>query len=731
MRILGQPLLALSMLGLCALPTSGSGNRPVEEYVCKYSGRHVRLFATSDRLLIRFETGVLPAARDAIAESWNLEQVHSSDNPHDVGVYRVRDAIPETAAVTALTRRLSSLAEIAAATSLMVDDEGHPQHIIDNQFTVQFVAELSPQACEDTLLSRGSSIVRQQRTPGYYTARVADGKGLYEAIREWNQVDTVAFAEPSWIGFGDSLFVPDDPLYGNQWNHDNTGQTGGTPDADVQSDQAWDDGLGDRDTVIVVIDTGMDLDHPDLVGNLYPRDDEDWNFASETSSVPEDPDGHGTSCAGITAAIGNNGTGITGMCPGCRIMPLAVDLTGGTVQERIDAIQYATQFQLAHPELRLILNNSWRLSTGHSAAMQAALDCAAAAEIPVLCAAGNESGEVVYPARYASTIAVGASTQCDERKSETSCDNDPAWASATGLTLDVVAPGVRITTTGIGGYRSTFAGTSAASPLAAGIIGLILSKNPWLTADEARAILTGSACDEVGPAAEDPPGHDRWMGWGRVDASQAVVDTPTPASPMIDSFTPDAGLIHRHTEVAIAGSGFFGDVEVEFDGVPAHAIEVLDSNTIIATTPRGSHHLPVDLVVRSDTGVDTISGAYTYAPLLQPLQDARIGQPLDFYCLGTPLANYGVVIDYFPGPTKKKGLVWDIGFIEAQIIHNSFHSSDAPLNAFGQGRPSYLVADDPSLIGQTIYSQMAIDANGEDAGRPIALSAGARSVVLP
>ena len=109
------------------------------------------------------------------------------------------------------------------------------------------------------------------------------------------------------------MFIPNDSLFGDQWAHVNTGQqvngSTGTPDADADSDLAWDltKGLGGA---VSVLDTGVDLDHPDLVGNLIPG--YDW---IDDDAFPEDESGHGTGSCGIAAAVGNNSQGVSGICP--------------------------------------------------------------------------------------------------------------------------------------------------------------------------------------------------------------------------------------------------------------------------------------------------------------------------------------------------------------------------------------------------------------------------------
>ncbi len=111
----------------------------------------------------------------------------------------------------------------------------------------------------------------EQRTPGYYTLAVPDGRGLFETIREFSELDEVLFAEPSEVSFNDALaYIPDDPDFGRLWGLRNTGQTvngvGGTADADIDATEAWDLTRGDPEVIVAVIDTGADLDHADLAG---------------------------------------------------------------------------------------------------------------------------------------------------------------------------------------------------------------------------------------------------------------------------------------------------------------------------------------------------------------------------------------------------------------------------------------------------------------------------------
>jgi subtilisin family serine protease len=174
-----------------------------------------------------------------------------------------------------------------------------------------------------------------------------------------------------------------------------------------------------------------------------------------------------------------------------------------------------------------ILSNSWGGETPSTSITEAIRYARNEKRCVVIVAAGNDGEPSVdYPARLSEVIAVGASSPCDERKDLSSCDREP-WGSNYGPELDVIAPGVLITTTDIsaargynaasGNYTSTFNGTSAAAPHVAGLAALILSANPSLTPDQVQRIIQDTA-DDLGS-----PGRDDETGYGRVNAYRAVL----------------------------------------------------------------------------------------------------------------------------------------------------------------------------------------------------------------
>ena len=322
-------------------------------------------------------------------------------------------------------------------------------------------------------------------------------------------------------GMAEAFLVPNDELYPNQWDHDNQGQgiqygTGdliGTEDCDLDTDIAWDLTTGNSDVVIAIIDTGVDLDHPDLIDNIVPG----YNFIDE-SLPPDDVYDHGTPCAGIAAATMNNEIGIAGVCPDCSIMSVKVLSDDGYGDWSVIADGVVWASDNGADVISLSLGGS-----GYQEYFDDAINYVVANGSVAIAASGNINTEMdFYPASYEQCMAVGAMSPCCERKQGIdSCDAEPGWGSTYGDQIDVVAPGVRIFSTGKrAGYWTEFNGTSSACPHVAGIAGLMLSYNPNLSPETIRDLLRQGA-DDI-----DDLGYDIETGYGKVNAYNTLMLTP-------------------------------------------------------------------------------------------------------------------------------------------------------------------------------------------------------------
>jgi subtilisin family serine protease len=322
--------------------------------------------------------------------------------------------------------------------------------------------------------------------------------------------------------------VPNDPSYGSQWGWNKT-----------SAPAAWDVTTGDPNVVVGVIDTGVDLDHPDLVANLWVNQLE----ASGTAGVDDDgngyvddingwngitnapnPDGdhwHGTHCAGTIGAVTHNGVGVAGANWTVGIMALKfLDAAGsGYDADAIDCIDYAIATNAAGSSNVVALSNSWG-GVGESPALEAAIVRAKNAGIVFVAAAGNESFNLDSSActmspgglNVSNIVSVAATNQTDGL----------ATFSNYGSSLcDLGAPGVSIYSTTIGSYGYSD-GTSMACPHVAGAIALIKAGNPGLTMDG----LIDQLLNNVDPISSL---NNKSNTGGRLNYYRAVANDPAPS----------------------------------------------------------------------------------------------------------------------------------------------------------------------------------------------------------
>lgn len=400
---------------------------------------------------------------------------------------------------------------------------GHPH--VPGELIVGFHGGTSP-AAEATLHARlGATVVRHAPASPMTLVRFAPSVPLEAREAEYLADPSVEFVDRNWLGQGG--FMPNDTWYGDQWQHDNLGQFGGTAGADIESEAGWDLVPGSSSVVVAVLDTGIDSDHPEFAGRIVAG----WDFVNGDAD-PEDDNGHGTLVTGLLAANADNAFGVAGVDPVCLIMPIKILAANnmGTTFNLISGIDFARTNAVDVLSMSLI---NYPLSTGVNQALTAARQSGA---ILVACAGNGGLGDadVSAPGSSTQTISIGATNNLDERASY----------SGTGQSLDYVAPGDGVVTvlydTAVDDY-GFFAGCSAATPVAAGIVSLLKSLDPTLVTRHVRTLLTAGAEDLVGNAAEDTAGWDEYMGHGRVNL-RATIQAYLDAVAAPEAAAPAGGL---------------------------------------------------------------------------------------------------------------------------------------------------------------------------------------------
>ena len=381
----------------------------------------------------------------------------------------------------------------------------------------------------------------------WYEIKYQPELDLSQAIEAYSDLSYIQIANPVYTTEMSGVF-PDtinDPRYGEQWHYENNGSNGGTVDADIDLQAAWAIEAGNPNVVVAIEDGGIDVNHPDLVGNLWTNpgeiagngiDDDNngyiddvhgFNFAQERGKI--EPHDHGTHVAGTIGAETNNGIGVAGIAggtgadDGVRLMSCQVfssDRLGG----------FAEAFTYAADNGAVISQNSW----GHKGAGvfdQAVKDgidyfienaggpgTAMNGGIVIFAAGNHDADGAYYPGYYDAIMAVSGVNNQDKK----------AWYSNFGTWVDIAAPGGETRSTNPRGVLSTWhhnrlygfaQGTSMACPHVSGVAALVVSKNYGnITAGQLWNILVNN----TDPIDNVNPGFEGKLGTGRLNAHKAV-----------------------------------------------------------------------------------------------------------------------------------------------------------------------------------------------------------------
>jgi len=335
---------------------------------------------------------------------------------------------------------------------------------------------------------------------GVYEVLLADDVSVAEALEAYGSSSLIQFAEPNYRISLTDITIPDDSLFGSMWGLQNTGQTGGTIDADIDAVEAWSLITGGPAPIVAVIDSGIDYTHPDLAANIWVNageiggngiDDDGNGYIDDYHGYdfvnldgdPMDDNGHGTHVAGTIGAVRDNGLGVTGIAPNVQLMALKFldDEGSGYTSNAVRALDYAVA------NGAIVSNNSWG-GGGYSTALFNAISAARDAGHIVVAAAGNSglNADITpqYPSGYDldNVVSVAATDHHDQLAS---------FSNYGAATVDLAAPGTSILSTTPGNSYSYYSGTSMATPHVAGAIALLASEHPdWTYSQIIDRVLT-------------------------------------------------------------------------------------------------------------------------------------------------------------------------------------------------------------------------------------------------
>ncbi len=358
---------------------------------------------------------------------------------------------------------------------------------------------------------KGCEIIEQNPfMPLWYNLRVKDapGRNSVDIANAIYETGKFASAFPSFTF--DAIEISYDPNVYEQWGLYNAQYEG----LDISLSQAWSYATG-RGIKVAVIDQGIDLNHQDLRDNIYPM-----SYDTESKTSPSKVYGsHGTHCAGIIAAVRNNGIQVVGVAPDAKLMSVSNSLTWSTNLES----NLANGISWAWKNGADVISCSWWCEQNDL--LEDAIDDAVTKGregkgCVFVKSAGNTYGSISYPGDYSQDVLAVANMTINGTLSA---------SSGHGTNLFVTAPGTNILSTIPNNQVAKKSGTSMACPHVAGLAALILERNPSLTAKKVREIIAKNTKKVGSISYSTNKNYGTWneyYGYGLIDAYKAVINTP-------------------------------------------------------------------------------------------------------------------------------------------------------------------------------------------------------------
>jgi subtilisin family serine protease len=402
------------------------------------------------------------------------------------------------------------------------------------EILVKFKSGVTQDAIDRLVAERNDRVEdRIENIEGWEAIDDFDNADAATLVKEYQQLPEVEYAEPNYeINLDESEagplvpILPSDPQFTDQWALSNSGQRGGKKGADISATLAWAKTTGSDEVVVAVLDTGVDYNHEDLTENMWRRPekmepyhdnelgtiDDEFGYNAIDGSDPMDDNGHGTHCAGIIGAEGENNVGIAGVNWKVQIMPLKFMNAGGSgsTKDAIEAINYVIDRKKAGVNVRII-SASWG-STQKSRALGEVIRKAYENDILFVAAAGNSSVDndrnPHYPSSYdvPNVVSVAALDRHDALAS---------FSNYGAKSVAIAAPGVDILSTWLGNEYEEKSGTSMATPVVSGVAALILAEHPHMSVDDLKKKLLAST-DPV------PVLKGKTVTAGRINAAKAL-----------------------------------------------------------------------------------------------------------------------------------------------------------------------------------------------------------------
>jgi subtilisin family serine protease len=535
----------------------------------------------------------------------------------------------------------------------------------------------------------------------------------------------VRYIEPNFMVWADDTF-PNDPRFGELWGLHNTGQSGGTSDADIDAPAAWDVTRGSGNTVVAVIDSGVNYAHEDLAANMWRNpgeiagnsvDDDGNGFVDDVygweffqnDNDPADEHSHGTHVSGTIAGVGNNAVGVVGVNWNAKIMALRfLSPNGsGSTADAVCALNYATMMKNRGVNVR-VSNNSWG-GGPFEQVLYDAINANRAAGMIFVAAAGNSNNNndsnPSYPCSYDldNVISVAATNRLDQLA---------GFSNYGATSVDLGAPGVDTLSTVPNGYGLK-SGTSMDAPHVAGTIALGWDLAPTVSYQEVRTALLNGVVP-IASLADKTVTGGRVNARGFIDQLRLAVISSTPADGSV-VFTAPSSFTVVFNEAFVTSSVQPGDLKV--NGIAANSVTI-DSPTRLtfgySTSPVTAQGLQTmsmaqDSITRQRDGKGlsafTANFRYDLVPLdatgMTPANGSLVQLPLDriAFDFNEPVDPASVSIDdlklpqgkvtalSFPSPTR-------IEFVVAGMAREGTLTPTIPAGAItdSYGNPNVQIA---------------------------------------